>query len=260
MPATGLSLLPRERIHCLPGDGAPPHLARRRRTFDRGELYRRRKPLQDRQSFPLFQDDRRPDGYHQTAVDEVSPGKNVELTQRFDIVVGRPQVADLPLLEGHQFFELPVCWWSANGPTAQWINSPGYEDGAVRFDRPIYPRCLECHASYFTSLAPPPNKYEPNTSSTRHQMRRCHCPGREHVALYSSPNPPKAAPKGHRQPGLPPAQPPDRRLRPMPRRTRKHPPAGPVFPARDALDKYLAASPTPTPTSPSMSMATRSNC
>jgi len=41
----------------------------------------------------------------------------------------------------------------------QWANSPGYPDGSLHFDRPIVPRCLECHGSYFESLAPPPNHY-----------------------------------------------------------------------------------------------------
>jgi hypothetical protein len=130
------------------------------------------------------------DGFHQTAVDEVSPGKNVELTQRFDIVVGSGHKSQTYLYwKDDLLFELPVSWWVA---TSQWINSPGYEDGAVRFDRPIYPRCLECHGSYFKSLAPPPNKYDPSSLGLGIECERCHGPGREHVALYGSPNPPKA--------------------------------------------------------------------
>ena len=71
-------------------------------------------------------------GYYQTAVDEVSPGKNVELTQRFDIVVGVRKSQTYLYWKDDELFELPVSWWSANGPaTAQWINSPGYEDGAA---------------------------------------------------------------------------------------------------------------------------------
>jgi hypothetical protein len=128
-------------------------------------------------------------GFHQTAVDEVSPGKSVELTERFDIVVGSGHKSQTYLYwKDDELFELPVSWWAATG---QWINSPGYEDGALRFDRPIYPRCLECHGSYFKSLAPPPNKYEPSSVALGIECERCHGPGREHVALYSAnPNPP----------------------------------------------------------------------
>jgi hypothetical protein len=133
------------------------------------------------------------DGFHQTAVDEISPGKNIELTQRFDIVVGLQKSQTYLYWKDDLLFELPVSWWVATG---QWINSPGYEDGAVRFDRPIYPRCLECHGSYFKSLAPPPNKYDPASLGLGIECERCHGPGREHVALYSSTNPPKdGAPK-----------------------------------------------------------------
>ena len=136
-----------------------------------------------------------PNGYYQTAVDEVSPGKNVELTQRFDIVVGLRKSQSYLYWKDDELFELPISWWSANGAaTAQWINSPGYEDGALRFDRPIYPRCLECHASYFTSLAPPPNKYERSSVALGIECEKCHGPGREHIAIYSSSNPPKGVP------------------------------------------------------------------
>ncbi len=133
------------------------------------------------------------DGFHQTAVDQISPGKNVELTERFDIVVGVRKSQTYLYWKDDELFELPVSWWSGSG---QWINSPGYEDGVVRFDRPIYPRCLECHGSYFNSLAPPPNKYDRTSLVLGIECERCHGPGREHVALYTSPNPPKAgAPK-----------------------------------------------------------------
>jgi Cytochrome c554 and c-prime len=129
------------------------------------------------------------DGFHQTAVDEISPGKNVEITERFDIVVGVRKSQTYLYWKDDELFELPVSWWSGSG---QWINSPGYEDGAVRFDRPIYPRCLECHGSYFKSLAPPPNKYDRTSLVLGIECERCHGPGRKHVALYSSHNPPKA--------------------------------------------------------------------
>jgi hypothetical protein len=129
------------------------------------------------------------DGFHQTAVDELSPGKNIELTQRFDIVVGLQKSQTYLYWKDDLLFELPVSWWVA---TSQWINSPGYEDGGIRFDRPIYPRCLECHGSYFKSLAPPPNKYDPASLRLGIECERCHGPGREHVALYRSANPPKA--------------------------------------------------------------------
>src|SRR5215813_186234 len=43
-------------------------------------------------------------------------------------------------------YQLPVSWLVE---PAAWMNSPGYEDGKINFDRLIPPRCLECHSSSF---------------------------------------------------------------------------------------------------------------
>jgi len=129
------------------------------------------------------------DGYHQTAVDQLSPAKSIELTERFDIVVGAGRKSQTYLYwKGDELFELPVSWWAKSGT---WINSPGYQDGAVRFDRIIVPRCLECHASYFESTPPPSNRYARDRLTLGITCERCHGPGREHVTLYRSPSPPK---------------------------------------------------------------------
>ena len=49
-----------------------------------------------------------------------------------------------------------MTYWTELG---QWVNSPGYRDGFPDFSRRVLPRCLDCHASYFESLAPPLNHY-----------------------------------------------------------------------------------------------------
>jgi hypothetical protein len=129
------------------------------------------------------------DGFHQTAVDEVSPGKTVELTQPFDLVVGSGRKAQTYLYwKDDDLFELPVSYWIKS---AQWVNSPGYEDGAIRFDRAIYPRCLECHGTSFESNAPPPNRYKRSSLVLGITCEKCHGPGREHVALYVATEKPK---------------------------------------------------------------------
>jgi Cytochrome c554 and c-prime len=130
-------------------------------------------------------------GYYQTAVDQISPDKKVELTERFDLVIGSNRKAQTYLYwKGDELFELPVSWWAKPG---QWINSPGYEDGAVRFNRPIVPRCLECHGSFFQSLAPPSNRYNRASLVLGIACEKCHGPGREHVAVYRSSSVPKPA-------------------------------------------------------------------
>lgn len=123
-------------------------------------------------------------GFHQTAVDQISPGKSVDLSQAMDTVVGAGRKSQTYLYwKEDQLFELPVSYWASTG---SWVNSPGYVDGAVRFDRPIYPRCLECHASSFQSLAPPANRYVKESVMLGINCERCHGPGREHVAFYTA--------------------------------------------------------------------------
>jgi hypothetical protein len=136
-------------------------------------------------SFRMTEDAQR---FHETAVDEVAPGKKLEVSEPLDLVVGSGRKAQTYLYwKNDLLFELPVTYWIESG---QWVNSPGYEDGTVRFDRAIYPRCLECHGSSFVSQAPPPNRYEKSSVVLGISCERCHGPGKAHVALYSSARPP----------------------------------------------------------------------
>lgn len=124
------------------------------------------------------------EGFHQTAVDAVPSGKNIELTEPIDLVVGTGRKAQTFLYwKANDLFELPVSYWIKTGT---WINSPGYTDGTIRFDRPIYPRCLECHGSAFHSLAPPANRFERSSLVLGIECERCHGPGRAHVSYYQA--------------------------------------------------------------------------
>ncbi len=123
-------------------------------------------------------------GLSETAVDAVSATKNVELTKPIDVVVGSGRKSQTYLYWAEdELFELPVSYWVKTGA---WINSPGYVDGAMRFDRPIYPRCLECHGSSFESLAPPANRFAKSSLVLGIECERCHGPAREHVVFYTA--------------------------------------------------------------------------
>lgn len=74
-------------------------------------------------------------------------------------------------------FQLPVSY----GRQLGWVNSPGYQDGVANFDRPIIPRCLECHATYFESLGLPVNRFSHAGFVLGIQCEKCHGPGKEHV-------------------------------------------------------------------------------
>jgi hypothetical protein len=132
----------------------------------------------------LFRMSSTQDGYSVTAVDQLDPSHAIELTERVDIVIGSGRKAQTYLYwKGDDLFELPVSYWTTFG---QWANSPGYADGSLHFDRPIVPRCLECHGSYFESLAPPPNRYRKGSLVLGVTCEKCHGPGRGHIATYES--------------------------------------------------------------------------
>ena len=68
---------------------------------------------------------------------------------------------------------------------ASWVNSPGYGDRTLDFSRPVPPRCLECHASYFEPVAEGGalNRYQRSNYTLGISCERCHGPGREHADL-----------------------------------------------------------------------------
>lgn len=129
-----------------------------------------------------FKMEMKDDGYYETAVAEW--GSHVQTrSERIDIVTGSGVRAQTYLFwHGDQLFELPVSYW-ADG--RQWINSPGFQDGLVNFVRPIYPRCLECHATYIQTLSPDPltNRYNKASLVTGISCETCHGPGADHIAL-----------------------------------------------------------------------------
>jgi hypothetical protein len=130
------------------------------------------------------------DGFFESAVNIRDPQNLTGRAEKFDVVVGSGRHGQTYLYwKGDELFELPVSYWTW---TQAWINSPGYPDGGVRFNRPIEPRCLECHISWFKSLAPPDNRYDRDSMVLPIGCERCHGPGREHVERERGANPPAA--------------------------------------------------------------------
>ena len=84
-------------------------------------------------------------------------------TERLDLVIGSGGKGQTYLYwRDDQLFQLPVGYSTV---LHRWTYSPGYEDGAADFGRPIIPRCLECHATYFQAAFPDPqiNIYDTKT-------------------------------------------------------------------------------------------------
>lgn len=126
----------------------------------------------------LFRMDSRPDGFYETAISDV-PSYFSERSEKIDLVVGSGRVGQTYLYwKKDRLFQLPVSFWV---DLDAWINSPGYRDGTANFERPVPPRCLECHFTYAESVAEP-NQYRLGSLIPGISCERCHGPGSEHVA------------------------------------------------------------------------------
>ena len=127
--------------------------------------------------------------FYQSAVDIQDPSHVQAFTEPFDIIVGSGRKGQTYLYwKGDELFELPVSYWTS---IHRWVNSPGYPDGQVHFDKAIVPRCLDCHGSYFESQAPPLNRFRKTSLVLGISCEKCHGPGREHVVRERSPHPPR---------------------------------------------------------------------
>jgi Cytochrome c554 and c-prime len=136
----------------------------------------------------IFRMDTANNRFYQTAILEDENSQPRTLTESIDLVIGSDRKGQTYLYwEGDDLFELPVSYWKS---VHSWINSPGYPDGAVHFYRAVPPHCLECHASYFQSQAPPVNHFAKSSLVLGISCEKCHGPGREHVDRERSSTPP----------------------------------------------------------------------
>lgn len=123
-------------------------------------------------------------GFTETAVIGVPPNA-ITHTEKIDFVVGSGRKGQTYLYwKEDRLFELPVSYWTELN---SWVDSPGYRDDFPNFERPVPPRCLECHASYFISLTSQAssNAYKKTGFILGISCERCHGPGREHVARHT---------------------------------------------------------------------------
>lgn len=115
-----------------------------------------------------FEMEARPDGLHQTAFQRERPVRS----ERFDLVIGSGRRGQSYLYwKAGLLFQLPVSFLAGKDA---WANSPGYQDGAVHFDRPIPPRCLDCHATSFRLEGAFPNARFASDYRLGLACQRCH--------------------------------------------------------------------------------------
>jgi hypothetical protein len=129
------------------------------------------------------------DGYFESAVEQPAPSETISHTERIDVVIGSGRKGQTFLFwKGDKLFELPVSYWTE---LDGWINSPGYPDGSPHFDKPVVPRCLECHSGFFEAVPETLNRFDRASLVMGITCERCHGPGREHVLLHNSNTPPR---------------------------------------------------------------------
>jgi len=88
----------------------------------------------------FFRMEKKGDAFYQTSSEQ---GKTH--SERFDLVLGSGRRGQSYLYwKNGLLYQLPVSYLALTGG---WVNSPGYPDGEVHFDRQIPLRCLECHAT-----------------------------------------------------------------------------------------------------------------
>lgn len=127
-----------------------------------------------------FRMEARKTGFFQTAVYWQPPDQQSH-SERIDIVTGSGKRGQSYLFwRGNALFELPVSYWTE---VDRWVNSPGFADGMANFDRPVGPRCLECHATYIAAerSAATDNLYSKRSIVLGVSCERCHGAGRKHM-------------------------------------------------------------------------------
>ena len=129
----------------------------------------------------FFRMDKKDAAFFETAIEGVAPYIESH-TEKFGLVVVSGGKGQTYLYwKGDLLFQLPVSYWKKVG----WVNSPGYRDGVANFDRPIIPRCLECHGTFFEASSSPPNHYNRSEFTAGIVCEKCHGPGRAHVQHYT---------------------------------------------------------------------------
>src|SRR5215212_6647638 len=119
-----------------------------------------------------------------------TPPDTISIAERFDFVIGSGRKGQTYLYWGKddRLFQLPVSYWTE---VASWVNSPGYGDRSLDFSRPVLPRCLECHASFFEPATDSgiANRYRRSGYTVGISCERCHGPGKQHADLNARGSP-----------------------------------------------------------------------
>ena len=113
--------------------------------------------------------------------------KNGKLIRKepFDIVIGSGTKGKTYLYwDESRLYQLPVSSLTDND---RWINSPGYSNTRIHFDRAVIPNCLECHTTFAKNRLPTDfnsNSYVKNEIILGVDCESCHGPSLQHVNAH----------------------------------------------------------------------------
>src|SRR5216117_1215157 len=128
-----------------------------------------------------FRMERRDNVFYQTAVDSA---RGQSRTERIDLVVGSGRRGQTYLYwRGGLLFELPASYLVG---IERWINSPGYVDGQIDFERLIVPHCLECHSTSFPIRTVAGAARYSRDYVVGITCEKCHGDGRAHIQYQTS--------------------------------------------------------------------------
>ena len=141
-------------------------------TSIRGSFLDGRNVLQTAVPEVHFRMERKGEAFYQTAFDH---GRSH--SERFDLVLGSGRRGQSYLYwKSGLLYQLPVSYLALTGG---WINSPGYPDGEVHFERAIPSQCLQCHATEGARAG---------QFTAGITCQKCHGPAEQHPAIRNPAN------------------------------------------------------------------------
>ena len=142
--------------------------------------------LRTRNPKTYFKMEKKGASFFQTAYWSVDGGldNRRSRTEQISIVVGAGIEGQSFLYWKNDFlYQLPVSYLSS---VDGWVNSPGFPDGEVFFGRPVTPRCLECHGTYFELAGTSTNPRYRDNFQLGITCWKCHGDGGPHIEKHTS--------------------------------------------------------------------------
>ncbi len=126
------------------------------------------------------------EGYSMSQFDRGADGSEVHVeVERIAFALGKPLMATGYLIQrGQYLFEAPLTFYaqSGGGHPEGWALSPGYENDALGFTRPVVDSCLTCHVGRPNATNGASNLYKaPIFEELSIGCESCHGPGSLHV-------------------------------------------------------------------------------